>query len=229
MVAVRQLRKAWPAHRQINVGGAAALLRVARGFLLFNLIAAFVLQIDYIIMSQRAGPQDIVQYYNIARLFAFGAFFNQAILFAVWPRFSEQFAKGERADIRRALNRIVAYSSLLTAGMVGIVLLLSGTLSRLLSPGVAVEFRHTVILGFGALALIRCITDPYAIFLQSIGRLRPLIAFAALQALLGAALQWVLSGILGIEGILIALVLSFLLTVAWGLPRAALVHLGNAR
>jgi hypothetical protein len=48
-----------------------------------------------------------------------------------------------------------------------------------------------------------------------------LIAFAALQALIGCALQWLLADAFGAEGIMIAIVLSFLGTVAWGLPASA--------
>ena len=65
---------------------------------------------------------------------------------------------------------------------------------------------------------MRCLTDPFAIFLQSIGRLRPLIVCVAIQALLGAALQWILTESLGIGGILLGLVAACILTSAWALP-----------
>jgi len=205
------------------------LWRSSRLFLLFNGVAAAVLQVDYIIMSQKIDSLEIVQYYNIAKLFAFSAFFNQAILFAIWPRFTEQYVAGDTSQVSRSLAKLVLYSLALAAATTGFVMLASGPLGAMLSPSSPLKFRYTVIAGFGALALVRCLTDPYAIFLQSIGNIKPLIVFAAFQALVSAGLQWILSGYLGIEGILIALVLSFLLTVAWALPWTARVSLASKR
>lgn len=228
LLAAGQIWRARHQRSAVNRKDTMSLLRAARWFLFFNVIAGAVLQVDYIIMSQKISPLEIVQYYNIAKLFAFSAFFNQAIMFAIWPRFTEQFATGRSAEISGALDKLMLYGVAITVVTTTGVMLAAGPLSQLLSPGVEVEFRYTVIAAFGALALVRCITDPYAIFLQSIGRIRPLVAFAAVQAVIGGSLQWVLSDMFGIEGILIALVLSFLLTVAWGLPLTARRSLSQA-
>lgn len=224
-LAARQAWRARAARHRVERRHFASLWRAARGFLLFNVIAAAVLQVDYIIMSQKVESLEIVQYYNIAKLFAFSSFFSQAVMFAVWPRFTQQFAEGKADEVSRALGKLVLLGVPLALGTTLFVLFAAKPLAHVLSPGTHIEFRATVVGGFGALALIRCLTDPYAVFLQSIGRTRPLIVFAAVQAPISAGLQWVLAGWLGVEGILVALVLSFLLTVAWGLPRAARLSL----
>jgi O-antigen/teichoic acid export membrane protein len=217
-LAAQQINSAWRTRSRPKFGDAIALLRAARWFLLFNTVAAAVLQIDYIIMSQKISELEIVQYYNVAKLFTFSAFFNQAIMMAIWPRFIEQYASGQFEKIQKSIQNLILSGVGLTFLTTVFVVLAAGFLSKLLAPGTSIEFRVTVIIGFGALALVRCLTDPYAIFMQSIGNMKPLIFFAAAQAPIGAILQWILSDYLGIEGILIALVTSFLLTVAWGLP-----------
>jgi O-antigen/teichoic acid export membrane protein len=229
VLAIWQIKKAWKLRPSINRLTIISLLKTARWFLFFNLIAAAVLQIDYIVMSQKIEPLEIILYYNIAKLFAFSASFNQAIMFAIWPRFTEQFETGQSIEISRSINKVVIIGVVLALITTASVMLASEMLSGLLSPGTPLDFRYTVIAGFGAIALIRSITDPYAIFLQSIGRIKALIIFATIQAFVGGALQWILSDYLGIEGILIALVLSFLLTATWGLPRATRSILSQAR
>jgi O-antigen/teichoic acid export membrane protein len=227
ILAALQIRRSWHARNRISRADVVALWHSARWFLLFNGVAAAVLQVDYIIMSQKIASLEIVQYYNIAKLFAFSAFFNQAILFAIWPRFTEQYAAGQTTQVARTLRKLVLYSAALAMGTTAMVMLAAGPLGSVLSPSSPLKFRYTVIAGFGALALVRCVSDPYAIFLQSIGNIKPLIVFAAFQALISAGLQWILSGYLGIEGILTALVLSFLLTVVWGLPWMARTSLAR--
>jgi O-antigen/teichoic acid export membrane protein len=219
--AVRQFGSWSPASLHVWRQEASAILASAKGFLAFNVVAAAVLQIDYIILSQKASKEEIIQYYTISKLFGILSFFNQAILLANWSNFTRQFALGELAHAERLVRRIMAASAVATVAFTLLLLASKDHLGPLLAPGSGVSFRYSVIGGFAALALARCITDPCATFLQSIGRVRPLILFAVAQAVIGGGLQWLLAGSLGAEGVLIALTLSFLSTVVWGLPMTA--------
>jgi O-antigen/teichoic acid export membrane protein len=220
-LALHQIYKARGSRSRITKATFADLAHSARGFFLFNVLAAAVLQIDYIIMSQRVEPREMIQYYTLAKLFTFVAFFNQAIMFAAWPTFTDSFTKGSYAVISASIRKLVALGALIAIVSTFGVIVFSGPLGSYLSPDSPIPFRNSVIIAFGAVALARAFVDPFAIFLQSIGSLRPLIIFAASQAVVSVVLQWTLSKPLGIEGILIALIASFLLTVSWGLPLSA--------
>jgi O-antigen/teichoic acid export membrane protein len=213
-----QISQTFKSRISINSSIAINLINSAKGFFAFYFVAASVLQVDYLIMSQKIEPHEIVQYYIIAKIFVFVSFINQAVLFAAWPQMTAIYATGERAELTRIIRKLVVASMLTTLTATIVVLSLRVPLGDFLAPGSAIEFRFTVILGFGAIALLRCITDPFAIFLQSIDQTKPLILFASAQAVIGGTLQWLLAEDLGIEGILLALALSFILTVAWGLP-----------
>lgn len=216
-----QLRHALRSGVRLSWSLAARLAGASRGFFAFYFMAAAVLQVDYLIMSQRVVPIEIIQYYSLAKVFSFVTFFNQAILFAAWPQMTAQFSAGGLEDIRKLLRKLVARSALVTAVATACILLAKDRLVDFIAPGTQIQLRPAVVLGFGLLAMMRCLTDPFAIFLQSVGRLNPLIIFAAAQAVIGGVLQWLLSETMGIEGILAALILSFACTVAWGLPRVA--------
>ena len=66
---------------------------------------------------------------------------------------------------------------------------------------------------------IRLWTDIFALILQSMNNLKALIYWAIVQASVGLILQLILVPIYGIYGTVIALTLSWVLTVAWALPR----------
>lgn len=217
-----QIIKALRSRPTIRIAVALALLKSSKGFFVFYLLAAAVLQIDYLVMSQKINaPTEIIQYYSLAKVFTLISFFNQAILFAAWPQMTAQYASGAFPEIRTMLRRLVMVSASVTLLATLVILVARNFLAAIIVPSTLIEFRPGIIAGFGALALMRCLTDPFAIFLQSIGRMTPLIVCVAVQALLGAGLQWFLSEALGIGGILLALVVSFAATAAWALPYSA--------
>jgi O-antigen/teichoic acid export membrane protein len=185
------------------------------------------MQIDYLVMSQKVNALEIIQYFTIGKIFSFVSFFNSALLYAAWPTLTALYANGDFPPIRLQIKRLIIISGSVTFAATIFVLLTQDYLGSFLAPGKEIEIRSSVIIGFGAVALIRCFIDPFAIFLQSIGKLNLLIVFAAIQAVLCASMQWILAESFGIEGILLALLLSFLLTSAWALPQASLKLLTN--
>ena len=221
VLAVQQIAKAARQRPVLPKATFFDIAKAARGFLVFNVLGAAVLQIDYLVMSQKVSSVEIIQYYTVGKIFSFVSFINQAVLFAAWPTLTSLYAEKKLDEIRRQLNRLILMSVGVTMVATVSLLVSQDLIGRVLAPGTNLDIRSTVILGFSAVALIRCVTDPFAIFLQSIGNLTPLIAFAAVQAIVSAGLQWQLAEALSIEGVLLALFLSFVLTSAWGLPVAA--------
>jgi O-antigen/teichoic acid export membrane protein len=214
-----QIFKALRSRPTLRITVATALLKSSKGFFVFYLLAAAVLQIDYLVMSQKVSEStEIIQYYSLAKVFTLISFFNQAILFAAWPQMTAQYTSGAFSEIKAMLCRMVIVSASITLLATFVILVVRSFLAGIIVPNTSIEFRPEIIAGFGALALMRCLTDPFAIFLQSIGRMSPLIVCVVMQALLGAGLQWYLSETLGIGGILLALVVAFAATAAWALP-----------
>lgn len=66
--------------------------------------------------------------------------------------------------------------------------------------------------------MVRVWTDTYAMFLMSIGKLKPLWISVPFQAVLSGSLQWVGAVNYGLVGLLCGLIASFLITVSWWLP-----------
>ena len=219
-LAIRQIILSWSSRRLINLKFIELTMGRAYGFFIFNVIAAGVVQIDYLIMSQKIEPIEIVQYYNLAKIFAIIAVLNQAILYALWPKFTMHFSDGKFKLIESLMLKVSLYTAIFTA-VVTFILAESSTLLHLLYSSSEVIYRKSVIYAFGFALILRCLVDPYAIFLQSIDDTKPLIKFVAIQAPICIILQWFLSSFWSIEGILCALAFSSLATVSWLIPLEA--------
>ncbi|EBB1480769.1 transporter, partial [Salmonella enterica] len=92
---------------------------------------------------------------------------------------------------------------------------------------IAKDINYQVsILSFMLIGIYFCIRvwcDTYAMLLQSMNYLKILWILVPLQAIIGGIAQWYFSSTLGISGVLLGLIISFALTVFWGLPLTYLI------
>lgn len=194
------------------------LLKRAVKFWLFGIMAAGVLQIDYIIMSQFLQPHDIVRYNLGNKIFALIFFVYNAVILALWPVCAEAIACNSWHIVKQVVRRYIAIGFGLVSVATVLFLRFMPDIVALLSPRERVEISANLILLLGIYYLVRVWTDTFAMVLQSMSYLRPFLLFVPLQAALSIVLQWLLGRQLGISGILLGLVSSFLLTVSWALP-----------
>lgn len=192
------------------------LLKRGRGFWLFAIVATFVLQADYLVMSQRLSASDIVLYSLMLKCFGLASFVYTALLQALWPVCVELRVQQKWSELRRLAKRYIAYA---VAGMLcftALFLVFDNQIMRVLS--VSTKLPTITCLLFGLYFVIRAWTDTYSMLLQSMNLVAPLWRMVLVQAVLSAGLQWLLSGWYGMNGMLVGLIASFLLTVAVGVP-----------
>jgi O-antigen/teichoic acid export membrane protein len=202
---------------------ATMLMILKRGFKfwLFALMSIGVLQVDYIVISQILGSHELVVYSLSTRIFGVLAFMYTAVLLSLWPILAELIVKADWEGIKRYMRKYMA---------LGFVLIFLGTvmlipimpyLISILSPKEYVRIPVVFIILLGCYQMIRVWTDTFAALLQSMSDLRPFWIFVPIQAALSSGLQWILAPYLGINGIVLGLICSFLFTVSWGLPMFA--------
>lgn len=204
------------------------ILKRAGHFWFFSLMAALVLQIDYLVMSQFLNPHDIVAYNVSTKIFGLVLFMYVSVLTALWPVFSEAIARGNWAMVRSHTRKYLEFG--LGFVLVSTILLvwLMPKAIQLLVPNETVVIPVMFILLLGVYQLLRVWTDTFAMILQSMSDLKPLWIFVPIQALLSVVLQWTLVPVFGLYGILFGLVGSFVLTVTWALPLAVRRHYRNS-
>ena len=191
----------------------------AMKFWLFAVLAAAVLNVDYIIMSRLLPAQEIAAYNVLFRVFWIGMALYSGLLSALWPAITEMGARGDGSGIRRhvrlTLGGGLAALALLSCGLAALLPLVL----QWVAPGLDIRVSlYTVALFSGYIGL-RIWTDTYAVALQALNEVGIFLTAVPFQAGISIALQLVLAPIWGINGILIGLIMSFALTVTWVLPR----------
>lgn len=192
--------------------------RAGRFWLLYLMHAA-VVNCDYIIMSQYLPAKEIVGYNIAFKIFAFSAFFYTSLYAALWPNFTEAISRGDWAGVKKTLYRSILFSTLLIAVFTVLGYTFMPNLVALLSPNEQITVPPNFILLLGTYHVVIAWVHGFGIPLQSMSDIRTLLIWTPIQAILSICLQIMLVSYLGIYGITLGMLLSFLLTMAWVLPR----------
>ncbi len=201
------------------------LIKRAQGFWLLALLGACIYNLDYFIMSQTLPPQEIAAYNILSRVFGAGASIYAGLLGATWPVWAELAVEKKwlrlASGLRIYLILAIGAAFFLTVAMIFVLPALLPMLFR----GEGIVLPLTSIILFGVYICLRAWMDTFAVALQSMNDIGILIKVAPMQAALSIAGQSVFSLVFGLDGILLGLILSSLLTAAWILPRRFLSHL----
>lgn len=206
----------WCLDRQIL----SEIWRNCRGFALFAFLAAGVLGIDYLIMSRILSAQDIAVYNISQRVFMALFSVHAIILTSSWSGVSETLFAKQWGLARKRISNLL----LIGAGMVvvlgGIVIMFMGNIAGIISHGKITEVPLTLTFLFLVYMLLRIWSDTYAMALLSVNETSILNRYVPFQAAISIASQVLLGNKFGTTGILLGIIVSFLATAAWILPRA---------
>lgn len=204
----------------------AAVLRplFIRGmkFWLTGLLAAGVLQVDYLVMSQYLPPHDIVTYNLSSKIFLLLFFVYSSLLTAIWPLCAEAAAANDWDSLSKHVRKSIAIGFVLVVTGTGGFVLFRTQIIGLLSPKEVVEVPVGLILLFGFYYLLRVWCDVFGMVLQSMSYLRPFVIYIPVQAAISIGIQILLTKEIGLNGVLIGLITSFILTSVWILPFMAM-------
>lgn len=196
-------------------------------FWAFGIIAASIINIDYIVISQFLNSNDIALYFITTKVFSLLFFVYSAVLLALWPVITELITKGKWVNVINYLKRYIAFGLIFMSVSTLSLMWLMPIAVDLMAPGKGLIVPVKYILLLGGYQLILIWTNTFAMILQSMSDLKPFWIPTIAQALIGFSLQWTLAPIYGVYGVTIALVGSFLLTVSWALPLAVRQHYKN--
>ncbi|BFI63295.1 MATE family efflux transporter [Yersinia pseudotuberculosis] len=194
------------------------LIKNGGGFFLFSLLSALVLQVDYIVMSQTLVERDLVTYNIMSKTFGLINFIYAALLQSLWPVCAEASSKLRFDNFYKIEKKYISFGFIIVIVSSFTIFLLKDFIVNILAPGKDFYFPISLIILFSFYQVVRVWTDTYAMFLMSIGKLKPLWISVPFQAVLSGSLQWVGAVNYGLVGLLCGLIASFLITVSWWLP-----------
>ncbi len=193
-------------------------------FWLFNISAAAVLQVDYILLAQFVSAEQIAVYSIGVKVFSTMALMIGAVLQAFWPVCAEAVIQNDWPSIKSFTKKYILLSMVSVIFFTGLFLIFNTQISSIFSPNEIIVIPTSFIVLIGIMYLIRVWTDVYAIILQSMNDMKVLLLSVVAQAIIGLGLQIYLVPKYGINGTIIALALSWILTVAWFLPARVWTH-----
>ncbi|MBC8945598.1 MATE family efflux transporter [Xenorhabdus indica] len=207
-------------HVKVDVKYYVIITKRSIGFLFFAFLSMLVLQVDYIVISQRLSPSDIVKYTIMMKIFSLVFFIYSAVLQALWPVCAELRVKCEWKRLNKIIIINIVFGIIFICLSTTFIYLFKAKIFNLIAKEINYALSFEVLILLAIYFCIRVWTDTYAMLLQSMNHLKILWFFVPFQAGISILSQWYLSKNLGINGILLGLIFSFLLTVFWGLPLA---------
>ena len=194
------------------------LFKRANQFWLFALLAAAVLNIDYLIMSQSLKPNDIASYNVLFRIYAVGLTLYTGLLASIYPLFSAMGVTNNWQGIKRYIRIYLLFGlgALLICSILAIPLL--PEILQILTPGLSIQIPIETLLLFSLYIGLRIWSDTYGNVLQALNKVSIFLKIVPIQAAISVPAQLLLIPILGVNGVLLGLICSFTLTVAWILP-----------
>jgi len=194
------------------------LWKQAKHFLFINIIGAFTMNIDFIILSQFAPVSEIASYAIVARLFAFVMSLFASVTMALWPQSAEAIARKDVARLRKVMIECLSIGFVLITGCAGTLYCFRQQLIAILSPQHAIVIPLTIVAASWLYWCTRVWCDTNFLILQSGGRADLASRIAVLQMGANAVLEVLGAKFFGVGGMLLGLTASFLMTSFWYLP-----------
>ena len=195
-----------------------SILYRASQFGFFSALAAGVLAIDYIVMSNTLPRSSIVEYNLLFKYFTTAFVFYSAILSLMWPRVAVRMAQKHFLSKKEEITIIMGGCGFIVASML-IAIPLAPSINKVFVTGSEIVLSNSSIFLFGFYFCIRVWSDTYAMFLQAANKVKIFLYMVPIQATIGLFMQTALSKLLGLNGIILGLIISFLLTAVWVLPQ----------
>lgn len=187
--------------------------------MLFATMAAATLSVDYAVMSRILSAEEIVEYNLASRLFLTLTVVHGVVLATNWTPMADLMHAAKQDDARQHLEKILRQGLLIATGLGVMIVAAIDPLAQLLTGGVINEIPLGLCFAFFAYMLVRVWTDTFAMAIQGYGMVHEINKFIPIQALISATCQYVLGLKFGATGIVLGLIVSFLLTAAWMIPR----------
>jgi O-antigen/teichoic acid export membrane protein len=198
-----------------------SLFNLGLMFVVLQLVGLLITQTDNLVIVRMLGPKSVAVYGTLWRLFSYVGVLQMWILTPLWPAYGEAFSRGDVNWIRRTLKYSL-FGVLALTLLVSFVLIsfTQGIIRLWVGPDLVPRFG--LIVGVAVMWIVWGWTQPFVVFLNGISRLRGQMLYGLGTGLLSLALKIVFVPRWGLEGVIGATLLSYILIAAWALPLDAL-------
>ena len=214
LVVVVGWQRPWLLPRASLVDGAAVkqLLDSGSSFFLIQVAAVVVFSSDNLIVSHYVGAAAVTPYNVTWRLVGLAAVLQSLIFPALWPAYTEAYAKGDVAWIRRAFATTMSATVALNTFCVAFLLLFGRGLIRIWAGPSAVP-SGALLLAMGIWAVVNGFMSVESCLLAALNRIREQAALSIVAAVVNIALSLALVRRIGPLGVIAGTILSYLIVL----------------
>ena len=195
------------------------IFQSAKGFLLFAVLSASTLAVDYLIMYQMLPAEDIATYNLMSKIFGVILSIHAVLLANAWPKMGNNLYAGSFTKARHHM-RVLIIIGLAGGVIAGITTMFTMSWIMPLLVGNKIITVSTSLMSiWGFYILIRIWSDSFAMGLMSFNKMKVMNTYIPFQALTNIIAQCALGYWIGLSGILLGLIVSYLVTAAWISPK----------
>ena len=197
------------------------LLDSGSSFFLIQIAAVVVFSSDNLIVSHYLGAAEVTPYSVTWRLVGLAAVLQSLIFPALWPAYSEAYAKGDYGWIRRTFSMTMKGTVGLNLSCV-IVLLVFGRAAIRVWAGAAAVPSIQLLLAMGIWAVVSGFMSVESCLLAALNRTRQQAILSIVAAALNIVLSLVLVRHIGSLGVIGGTILSYLVVLV--VPQTMIVR-----
>ena len=214
--------KRWlfPTPRSVSKKALRDLMNTGLGFFILQVAGLIVFNSDNIVITHYLGAAEVAPYSVTWRLAGYAAILQTAIFPSLWPAYSEAYARGDYAWVRRTFWNAVRLSLGATAAAILILSFFGQTLIRWYVGSSAVP-NQLLLLAICAWTLLSAGMDLQACLLAAINRVKWQGILSAIAAVVNIGLSIYLVKRLGSLGVVLGTMLSYILVLV--VPQTVIV------
>jgi O-antigen/teichoic acid export membrane protein len=197
------------------------LLDSGSSFFLIQIAAVVVFSSDNLIVSHYLGASEVTPYSVTWRLVGLAAMLQSLIFPALWPAYSEAYAKGDYRWVRRTFSMTMKGTVALNLLCV-IVLVFFGRAVIRVWAGPAAVPSIQLLLAMGVWAVVSGFMSVESCLLAALNRIRQQAILSIVAAALNIALSLILVRHIGSLGVIGGTILSYLIVLV--VPQSMIVR-----
>jgi O-antigen/teichoic acid export membrane protein len=201
-----------PSLRHVDRSGFGEVMKVGTQFFLIQIMALVTFQTDVLVIAHFRGSASVPTYNLAYQLFNY-ATLPQALLFQyLWAAYNEAIARGDVAWVRKALKWNILGGLAWSSAAVAVLIVIAKPFIAWWA-GPAFMPSTTLVLWMAAWVLINAVTNTIACLLAAASHLRYQLIYSAFATASNLVLSVLLVTRVGIEGVIAATVLSYLVFI----------------
>ena len=223
LTAVVAWQKPWlmPRLSFLELSSIKELLRSGSSFFLIQVAAVVVFSSDNLIVSHYLGASEVTPYSITWRVVGFVAVLQSLIFPALWPAYSEAYAKQDYRWIRRTFGITMAGTVALNLLCVAVLLLFGRGLIRMWAGPAAVP-SASLLLAMCLWALVSGFMTVESCLLAALNRIREQAVLSIVAAGVNVALSLIWVRQIGALGVIAGTIVSYLLVLV--IPQSLIVR-----